>query len=125
MNIDTQTEDILHLPKNLDELIGQTQDDRADAGLIKVTLETSSPIAEDILQDLPIPEGIPEFGNPLEGLPLPDVPPLPDSVEPQKSVEIELIIEGFVVNGSKDKTITIKGEDVEDSMILEDEAANQ
>ena len=120
-----EEEDEKPLPKNLNELIEQKQEDQVDAGLIKVTLEASSTIAEDILEDLPLPEGFPEFGNPLEGLPLPDVPPLPDGVEPEKSVEAELIIEGFVVSGSKDKTITIKGEDADDGMILEDEAANQ
>lgn len=113
------------LPKNLNELIEQKQEDQEDAGLIKVTLEASSTIVADIFEDLPLPEGFPEFENPLEGLPLPDVFPFPDGVEPQQRVEVELIIEGFIVSGSKDKTITIKAGDEADGMMLEAEAADQ
>ena len=80
------------LPRNLDELIRQKEEDQMDAGLITITLTPSAfgggfPLPEDLL----LPEGF----------------PLPGDAEEQ-FIEIELIIEGFIVTGSKEAQITIK-----------------
>ena len=54
-----------------------------------------------------IPEGFPF----PDGFPLPEGFPLADDSEEQK-VEAELIIEGFIVTGSKEEQITIKVGDI-------------
>ena len=69
------------VPKNLDELIKQMEEDQGDPGLITVTLTR-----------LQYPEGF---------------------------LETELIIDGFIVTGNKDITVTIKGEDLGTSTIPE------
>ena len=106
------------LPRNLDELIRQKEEDQMDAGLITITLTPSAfgggfPLPEDLLlpengeegegDDEEIPE---DFPFP-EGLPLPEGFPLPGDAEEQ-FIETELIIEGFIVTGSKEAQITIK-----------------
>ena len=127
------------VPKNLDELIKQMEEEQVDPGLITVTLRSSDfgggfpglPLdlipPEGILppedgempedeggngdadgempEDLPFPEGFP-----LDGF------PLPEDMEPPEPVEVELVIDGFIVTGSKDITVTIKGEDMGDNM---------
>ena len=108
------------LPRNLDELIQQKIEDQMDAGLITIKLEPS------IFGGLPLPEGfrlnIPEDGEadeipenfPFpEGFPLPEALPIPDDAEEESVVETELIIEGFIVTGSKEEQITIKVGDME------------
>ena len=111
------------LPRNLDELIRQKEEDQMDAGLITIILTPSAfsggfPLPED----LPLPENgeegegddgeIPE-GFPFpEGLPLPEGFPLPDD-SAEQPIEIELIIEGFIVTGSKEAQIMIKMGDME------------
>ena len=118
-----EEEDEKPLPRNLDELIRQKEEDQMDAGLITITLAPSAfgdgfPLPEG----LPLPdngeagegddEEIPE-GFPFpEGLPLPEGLPPPDNSEEQR-VETELIIEGFIVTGSKEAQITIKVGDME------------
>ncbi|MDE0684886.1 MAG: hypothetical protein OXI63_18350, partial [Candidatus Poribacteria bacterium] len=95
------------LPRSLDELIRQKEEDQMDAGLITITLTPSVfgggfPLPED----LPLPENdeegegddgeIPE-GFPFpEGLPLPEGFPLPDN-SAEQPIETELVIEGFIV----------------------------
>ena len=41
---------------------------------------------------------------------------MPEEVEPPEPVEVELIIDGFIVSGSRDATIMIKGEEMGDGM---------
>ena len=101
------------LPRNLDELIQQKIEDQMDAGLITITLEPS------IFGGLPLPGDFPlkipedgEAGEIPEGFPFPDGFPLPDDSAEARVVETELIIEGFIVTGSKAEQITIKVEDI-------------
>lgn len=102
------------------------EEDQVDPGLITVTLSPSGfggfpglppglvlpegflpPGAGEIPGDFPLPEGFP----PVDGL------PLPEDVEPPEPVEVELILDGFIVTGSRDTTVTIKGEDMDDGMM--------
>ena len=127
------------VPRNLDELIEQMLEDQIDPGLITVTLTPSSDggfpgLPPDLLPpgDFPLPEGflppddeMPEEGEEGDGgdgeipgdLPLPegfpplDGLPLPEDLGPPPTVEAELTLEGFIVTGSRDTTVTIKGED--------------
>lgn len=105
------------IPKNLDELIKQMEENQVDAGLIMVSLIPA--FGEDIgvgdgeiLPDLQLLEGIPTF----DGL------PFPQDIGPPPIVEAELTIDGFIVTGSKDITVMIKSEgmDIVDEMILEE-----
>ena len=162
------------VPKNLDELIKQMEEDQMDPGLITVTLTPSGPggfpgFPPDLLPpgDFPLPEGflppeggeeddegdgdgdgdgeMPEDGEeddngdgempeddedgdggdgeipgdfPLpEGFPPLDGLPLPEDMEPPPTVEAELTLDGFIVTGSRDATVTIKGEDMGDGMM--------
>ena len=57
--------------------------------------------------DLPFPEGFP----PIDGF------PVPEDIEPPEPVEVELIIDGFVVTGSRDTTVMIKGEEMGEGMV--------
>lgn len=96
------------LPRNLDELIRQKEEDQMDAGLITITLTPSAFGGGFALpEDLPLPEGF----------------PLPDDSEEQP-IEIELIIEGFIVTGSKEAQIVIKVGDME-AGVLRIEGAQQ
>ena len=132
------------VPQNLDELIKQMEADQVDPGLITVTLSPAGfddfpglppgfelpadflppgagEIQEDgeedgeedgdgdgeIPGDLPLPEGFP----PVDGF------PFPEDVEPPEPVEVELILDGFIVTGSRDTTVTIKGEDMGDGIM--------
>ena len=112
------------LPRNLEELIEQKIEDQMDAGLITITLE---PLG---FAGLPLPEGfplnIPEAGEAdeipegfpfIEGFPLPEDLPVPDDSEEENVVETELIIEGFIVTGSKEKQITITVGDIGDGVL--------
>ena len=107
------------LPRNLDELIQQKEEDQMDAGLLTITLEPAG------FGGLPLPEGfplnIPEGGEadeipegfPFpEGFPLPEDLPIPGDSGEETVVETELIIEGFIVTGSKEEQITIKVGDI-------------
>ena len=42
---------------------------------------------------------------------------IPEDVEPPEPVEAELIIDGFVVTGSRDTTVMIKGEEMGEGML--------
>ena len=102
------------VPKNLDELIKQMEEDQMNPGLITVTLTPSGSggfpgLPPDLLPpgDFPLPEGFP----PLDGL------PIPEDIGPPPTVEAELTLDGFIVTGSRDTTVTIKGEDIGDGMI--------
>ena len=133
------------VPTNLDELIKQMEEDQMDPGLITVTLTPAGlggfpGVPSDLLPpegflppgfggngddgempedgeengdgdgeipgDFPFPEGFP----PLDGL------PMPGDMEPPEPVEVELIIDGFIVTGSRDATVMIKGEEMGDGM---------
>ena len=106
--LDLEEDEEKPLPRNLDELIQQKAEDQIDAGLITITLEPSG------FAGLPLPEGfplnIPEDGEAddiPEGFPFPEGFPLPDDSAEESVVEMELIIDGFIVTGSKEKEITI------------------
>ena len=116
--LDNEDDEEKPLPRNLDELIQQKEEDQVDAGLLTITLEPAD------FAELPLPEGfplnIPEDGEGDEipegfpfpdGFPLPEGFPLADDSEEQK-VEAELVIEGFIVTGSKEEQITIKVGDI-------------
>ncbi|MCY3723606.1 MAG: hypothetical protein OXG97_15395 [Candidatus Poribacteria bacterium] len=134
------------VPQNLDELIEQMLEDQVDPGLIMVTLTPSGPDGFPGLPpgslppgDFPIPEGflppedgeMPEEGEqegdgdgeipgdfPLpEGFPPLDGLPLVEDIGPPPTVEVELTLDGFIVTGSRDATVTIKGEDMDDGMM--------
>lgn len=142
------------VPKTLDELIKQMEEDQVDAGLITVTLTPPGAGFPGFPPGLEAPDGFP----PLDGLPPPDgeempddgeeddgdaempddgdgegdddgempgefpfpegFPPIdgfpfPEDMEPPDPVEVELIIDGFVVTGSRDTTVMIKGEEID------------
>ena len=94
------------IPKNLDELIKQLEEEQVDAGLITITL-TASGIGGDLLT--------------LPGVPLPEdlLPSTDDDGEGMKPLETELTIDNFIVSGNKEVTVTIKGEDTADITIPE------
>ncbi len=115
------------LPRNLDELIRQKEEDQMDAGLITITLTPSGFGGFPLPGDFPLPEGFPLPENDEEGEEIPEGFPLPEGLllqegfplpndSEEQSIETELIIEGFIVTGSKEKQITIKvgniGQDV-------------
>ena len=52
-----------------------------------------------------------------DGVPPLDEFPLPDDLEPPPTVEAELTLDGFVVTGSRDTTVLIRGEDIEDDRV--------
>ena len=56
----------------------------------------------EIPGDFPFPEEFP----PVDGF------PFPEEVEPPEPVEVELILDGFIVTGSRDTTVMIKGVDM-------------
>jgi len=131
--LDKEEDEEKPLPRNLDELIQQKEEDQMDAGLLTITLEPTG------FAGLPLPEGlplnIPEDGEADEipesfpfpdGFPLPEGFPLADDSEEQK-VEAELIIEDFIVTGSKEEQITIKVGDIGNGVLpIEDlEGAQQ
>lgn len=129
------------VPQNLDELIEQMLEDQVDPGLITVTLIPSGPdgfpgLPPGLLPpgDVPILEGflppedgeMPEDGEeegdgdgeipgdfPLpEGFPPLDGLPFPEDLGPPPTVEAELTLDGFIVTGSRDATITIIDENM-------------
>ena len=57
--------------------------------------------------DFPLPEGFPDL----------DALGMPEEVELPEPIEAELIIEGFVVTGSRDTTVMIKGEEMDEDMV--------
>ncbi len=115
-------------PKNLDELIQQLEENQVDAGLITVTL-TPTGGAFPFLEESPPPEALlPPGEQPPDGElpqefpeeflpPLPDDFPVPEDDGPPPSVEVEILIDGFVVTGSKDAQIMIKTEAAENGPI--------
>ena len=61
----------------------------------------------EIPGDFPLPEGFPPLDGAL----------LPEDIEPPPTVEAEFTLDGFIVTGSRDTTVMIKGEDMEDGMM--------
>ena len=111
--LDQEEDEERPLPRNLDELIQQKEEDQTDAGLLTITLEPGG------FAGLQLPEGfplnIPEAGEGdeiPEGFPFPDGFSLPGDSAEETVVETELIIEGFIVTGSKEEQITIKVGDI-------------
>ena len=108
------------VPQNLDELIKLMEEDQVDPGLITVTLPSSGSggfpglppglLPPGLLppEDFPLPEGFP----PLDEL------PLPEDIGPPPTVEAELTVDGFIVTGSRDATITIIDENMDEGMML-------
>lgn len=126
--LDQEEDEEKPLPRNLDELIQQKEEDQTDAGLLTITLEPA------VFGGLPLPEGfplnIPEAGEGdeiPEGFPLPEAFPVPDDSKEESVVETELIIDGFIVTGSKEKQITITVGDIGNGVLpIEDlEGAQQ
>ena len=129
------------VPQTLDELIKQMEEDQIDPGLITVTLTPPGSGFPGLPPGLEPPEGflppgageMPEEGEedgngnddgempgdfPFpEGFPPIDGFPVPEDIEPPEPVEVELIIDGFVVTGSRDTTVMIKGEEMGEGMI--------
>ncbi len=129
-----------HVPKNLEELIERIEEHEVDVGLITIMLTPSGagfpfPAGSLLPEGTPPPENgeMPEDGEEdgeegegdgeedgegdgemPEDLPFPEGSPLPEVSEPPPPVESELIIEGFIVTGFKEVTVTIKGEDMAD-----------
>ena len=110
------------VPQNLDELIKQMEEDQVDPGLITLTLSPAGfgsgfpglppegflpPEDGEIPGDLPFPEGFPPLGD-LQ---------IPEEMEPPEPVEVELVIEGFIVTGSRDAEVMIKGEEMGEGML--------
>lgn len=120
--LDKKEDEEKPLPRNLDELIQQKEEDQMDAGLLTITLEPAG------FGGLPLPEGfplnIPEDGEAdeiPEGFPFPEGFSLPEGFplagdSEEQNVEAELIIEGFIVTGSKEEQITIKVGDTEEGV---------
>ena len=134
------------LPENLDELIKRMEEAQIDPSEITITLESLGPppdafppeefLPPDIFpsEDLPFPEDgeIPENGEAPEDGEMPDdeevpgdgeMPPdllfpedFPPDFEPPPSVEITINLEGFIVIGLKDVSVTIEGEEMVDEM---------
>jgi hypothetical protein len=110
------------IPKTLNEHIKQLEDVQVDPGLITVTLSSSGfdgggpgfpsgllppestlPLGDRNRDDAgEVPEDLLELDNLL----------LPEDIGPPPIVEAELIIDGFIVTGSKDVTVRIKGEEM-------------
>lgn len=111
-------------PENLDELIKQMEENQIQLGLVTITLTSEGsgfgfPIFDDflVLEDSEIPEGAEVDTEMPEDPPLPDdfiFPdelPLSEDIQPSPPIETEIIIEGFVVTGSKEISVTIKGDE--------------
>lgn len=128
------------LPENLDELIAQMEEAQIDPSEITITLESLEfpgddefPIDDEFFEEgeFPIDGEFPEDGEmPEDGEIPPDVlfpegfPPLdglpfPPDFEPPPTVEVTINIEGFIVIGFKDASVTIAGEEMADEMIPE------
>ena len=125
------------VPKNLDELIKRMEEDQVDPGLITVTLTPPGfndfpglpfgllppedflpPEAGEMPEDGEEGEGDGDDGEIPPGFPLPEGFPglaalgIPEDVEPPEPVEVELVIENFIVTGSRDAEVMIKGEEM-------------
>lgn len=88
------------VPMTLDELIQQKSEDQEDPGLITVTLTSKAAGGDFLGLDLPEFGGLPEdLAEPADFL--------PEAPEPTTEVEAELIIDGFIVTGTKEVQITI------------------
>lgn len=96
-NFDDAEEDI-SLPESLDELIKQKTDALIDPGSILISLRAPDDFGFDSFFDTEIQE---------------------EDLEPAKPVEIEIIVEDFIVTGSKNMTVNITMPEVEDDVPVE------
>ena len=129
------------LPENLDELIKKMKDEQIDPSLITITLESLGPPPDAFPPDFLPPESLPfpedgeappeddeipgdaEIPPDLlfpEEFPLLDGFPSPPDFEPPPTVEITINLDGFIVVGLKEASITIEGEEMVDGMIPEE-----
>lgn len=92
------TEEDMPLPVNLDELIKQKKDAQIDPGSILISLRPPDDFGFDSFFDFEIPE---------------------EDFEPIEPVEIEIIVEDFIVTGSKNITVNITIPEVEDDVLME------
>ena len=86
------------------------EDDNGDGEMPEDGEEDGDGGDGEIPGDFPLPEGFP----PLDGL------PVPEDIGPPPTVEAELTLDGFIVTGSRDTTVTIKGDDMGDGMMPAD-----
>lgn len=103
------TEDT-QLPENLDDFIEQMEEKQIEKGRITITLSVAG-FSDDFLFDdwgsfdagVDIPPELPEdFVFPEE-----DDIPFPEDVVPPEPIEKEIVIEGFIVTGTKEMTVDI------------------
>lgn len=135
-DFDGEGEDQQPVPQNLDELIKQMEEDQIDPGLITVTLTPPGVGFPGLPPDLLPPDAFPPLDGLLppddgdgddgeipadfpmpEGFPGLDALGIPEDVEPPEPIEAKLIIDGFVVTGSRDTTVMIKGEEMGEGML--------
>ena len=134
------------LPENLDELIKKMEADQIDPSLVTITLEALGPDPGTLLPEgldlppegFPLPEegeipaddaapeegempddgeGPPEDVQLPEGFPPLDELPFPPDFGPPPTVELTINIDGFIVFGFKDASVTIEGEGMVDDLI--------
>jgi hypothetical protein len=89
-------------PENLDELIKQMEDGQRDVGVITIKLTSNDagndyPYHEDPFQDDFSDEGL--FDDDLS------------ENDKLTQIETKILIDGFVISGSKEKSVTVIGED--------------
>ena len=97
------------LPENLDDFIKQMEENQIEQGLITITLSPAG-LGDDFLFDdwgpfdagVDIPQLPEDFVFPEE-----DDIPFPEDIEPPEPIEKEIVIEGFIVTGTKEITVDI------------------
>ena len=93
-----EVEEDVQLPVNLDELIKQKKDDLIDPGSILISLRPPDDFGFDSFFDSEIPE---------------------EDLESAEPIEIEIIVDDFIVTGSKNMTVNITMPEVEDDVPVE------
>ena len=87
------------MPENLDDFIGQMEENQVEQGLITITLSPSGFSDDFLFNDWELPE----IGD------IPDEDSFfPEDVEPPEPIEKEIVIEGFIVSGAKEMNVSIK-----------------
>ena len=91
------------LPENLDDFIIQMEENQIEQGLITITLSPAGFIDDFLFDDWgPFDDGVdipPEFPEDF------DFPP--EDVELPEPIEKEIVVEGFIITGSKEITVDI------------------